>query len=107
MGRLAGELDMNCGYNASAGGIGQRHHRRAVRLILTNIGGASPGVLDRATLGSPAKYTFCFAENEAESPWGHFMWRGDFAECEHGYGLWSGSSHNVNDHAVILRRRFC
>jgi hypothetical protein len=25
--------------------------------------------LDRATLGGPAKYSFCFAENEEESPW--------------------------------------
>ena len=39
---------------------------RAVRLVLNNIGGATPGVLDRSTQGSPAKYAFCFAENEAD-----------------------------------------
>jgi hypothetical protein len=25
--------------------------------------------VDRAALGNPGKYTFCFAENEADSPW--------------------------------------
>jgi hypothetical protein len=42
---------------------------RALRLVLSNIGGAAPGVYDKATLGQPAKYTFCIAENEEESPW--------------------------------------
>jgi hypothetical protein len=42
---------------------------RAVRFILTNIGGATPGLYDKATLGQPAKYSFCIAENEEENPW--------------------------------------
>jgi hypothetical protein len=42
---------------------------RAVRLVLQNVGGAKPGEIDMATLGQPAKYTFCLAENEAQSPW--------------------------------------
>jgi hypothetical protein len=42
---------------------------RAMRLVIQNIGGALPGEMDRATQGQPAKYTFCCAENEAESPW--------------------------------------
>ena len=42
---------------------------RALRLVLSNIGGAAPGVYDKATLGQPAKYTFCIAENEEENPW--------------------------------------
>ena len=28
-----------------------------------------PGFLDRAVLGNPGKYSFCFAENEEDSPW--------------------------------------
>jgi hypothetical protein len=40
-----------------------------MRLVLQNIGGALPGEMDRATQGQPGKYTFCCAENEAESPW--------------------------------------
>jgi len=42
---------------------------RALRLVLSNIGGATPGLYDKATLGQPAKYTFCIAENEEENPW--------------------------------------
>jgi hypothetical protein len=45
---------------------------RALRLILLNVGGATPGTLDMATIGQPGKFTFCFAENEEESPWPPF-----------------------------------
>jgi hypothetical protein len=42
---------------------------RAVQLTLQNAAGARMGETDMATLGQPAKYGFCFAENEAENPW--------------------------------------
>jgi hypothetical protein len=42
---------------------------RAVRFVLTNIGGAAPGLYDKSTVGQPAKYTLCIAENEERSPW--------------------------------------
>ena len=42
---------------------------RAIRLIMTTIGGGVPQQADKSTLGNPAKYTCCFAENEANSPW--------------------------------------
>jgi hypothetical protein len=42
---------------------------RALRLVMQNIGGTLPGEMDRATQGQPGKYTFCCAENEADSPW--------------------------------------
>jgi hypothetical protein len=35
---------------------------RAVRLIQLNVGGAWPGSGDMATMGSPAKWTFCFSD---------------------------------------------
>ena len=57
---------------ANAFGPGNRANAtigRAVRLTLQNVGGARPGEIDMATLGQPGKYTFCFAENEAQSPW--------------------------------------
>jgi hypothetical protein len=62
------------GMNAAGNALGQGNRAnatigRAVRLILQNVGGAIPGVGDMATLGQPGKYTFCFAENEAASPW--------------------------------------
>ncbi len=42
---------------------------RAIRLIMTTIGGGVPQQADKSTLGNPAKYTCCFAEHEAGSPW--------------------------------------
>jgi hypothetical protein len=42
---------------------------RALRLMLMNIGHALPGEMDKSTLGQPAKYSLCFAENEAANPW--------------------------------------
>lgn len=63
-------LDINCGANVL--GQGWRANAtigRALRLIMTNIGGAVPGQFDKSTVGQPAKYTFCFGENEEENPW--------------------------------------
>ncbi len=42
---------------------------RAVRLIMMNVMNTRPGFLDRATLGNPGKYSFCFAEHEEDHPW--------------------------------------
>lgn len=42
---------------------------RAVRLCMMNIGHAYPGVSDMDTVGTPAKYSMCVAENEAANPW--------------------------------------
>lgn len=99
-GPIARELGINGGYNAL--GQGWRSNAsigRAVRLVMTNVGGARPGVLDRATQGSPAKYAYCFAENEAQSPWEPF-------HVEHGYDpgtstvtvVGAEGPHNINDH---------
>jgi hypothetical protein len=45
---------------------------RAIRLMLLNLGGGIPGVVSMSTFGQPSKYTFCIAENEADSPWEPF-----------------------------------
>jgi hypothetical protein len=69
-GPIAKEIRMNAAGNAL--GPGNRANAtigRAVSLMLLNIGGAKPGEFDMATLGQPAKYTCCFAENESTSPW--------------------------------------
>ena len=63
-------LDVNSG--SGCFGPGWRANAtigRALRLVLLNVGGGKPGVVDKATQGYPGKYTFCFAENEEESPW--------------------------------------
>jgi hypothetical protein len=69
-GPLARAVGMNSGGNAL--GQGNRANAtigRALQLVIRNVGGGKPGGVDRATLGNPGKYSFCFAEDEAGSPW--------------------------------------
>ncbi len=69
-GPVAERIGMNSGINAL--GQGNRANAtigRALQLVIRNVGGGRPGGVDRATLGNPGKYTFCFAEDEAGSPW--------------------------------------
>mgnify|MGYP000207784081 CR=1 FL=1 len=102
-GPIAKELGINSGYNAL--GSGCRSNAtigRAVRLSLVNIGGAQSGAGDMATFGSPAKYSYLAAENEADSPW-------EPLHVERGYAQWASTvtvigaecPHNVNDHQSI------
>lgn len=68
-GPVAKAIGMNAGVNAL--GQGNRANAtigRAVQLVIRNVGGGRPGELDRATLGTPGKYSFCFAEAE-DSEW--------------------------------------
>jgi hypothetical protein len=69
-GPMARAIGMNSGVNAL--GQGNRANAtigRALQLVVRNVGGGRPGGVDRATLGNPGKYTFCFAEDETGSPW--------------------------------------
>lgn len=42
---------------------------RALRLVIRNVCRAVPGFLDRASFSTPARYAFCFGENEEASDW--------------------------------------
>ncbi|MBI3376000.1 MAG: thioredoxin family protein [Betaproteobacteria bacterium] len=69
-GPVAKRIGMNSGLNAL--GQGNRANAtigRALQLIVRNVGGGRPGEVDRATLGGPGKYTFCFAEDESDPGW--------------------------------------
>jgi len=69
-GPIVKRLNLNAGINClGQGNWANATLGRALRLILQNIGRALPGAMDRATLGQPGKYSFCCAENEAQSPW--------------------------------------
>ncbi len=64
-GPMAARVGVNSGVNA----LGQGHRAnasigRALQLVVRNVGGGRPGEVDRATLGTPGKYSFCFAEAE-------------------------------------------
>lgn len=99
-GPIARELGLNARYGAFGPGVrANATIGRAVRLILLNVGGAAPGILDRSTQGQPAKYAFCVAENEAESPWEPLHVERGFAR-EHSTVTVTGADgpHNLNDH---------
>ncbi len=91
---------MNGGANAF--GSGNRANAtigRAVRLIMLNVGGGWPPDFDKSTLGHPGKYTYCVAENEADSPFAPY-------HVEHGYrpedstvfAIAAEAPHSVTDH---------
>jgi hypothetical protein len=69
-GPLAREVGVNSGRGAL--GHGWRANAaigRTLRLLITNVGGAVPGSVSKSIMGQPGRYSFCFAENEAGSPW--------------------------------------
>ena len=69
-GPIRRRIGMNSGVNVL--GQGNRANAaigRALQLVVRNVGGGRPGGVDRAALGNPGKYTFCFAEDEEGSPW--------------------------------------
>ena len=64
-----GPLGRRVGVNSGVNALGQGHRAnasigRALQLVIRNVGGGRPGEVDRATLGTPGKYSFCFAEAE-------------------------------------------
>ena len=99
-GPIAARLGVAGGPNAL--GNGHRANAvigRAVRLVLQNVGGARPGREDRATLGHPGKFTYCLAENEAQSPWEPLHVERGFSRDESTVTVCgSEAPHNVNDH---------
>lgn len=100
-GPLRKKLEINCGSNCFGQGTkANATIGRALQLTLLNVGGAKPGHMDRATHGSPAKYSFCFGENEEESPWEPYHVRRGFAASDSVVTVLAGeAAHNINDHA--------
>lgn len=72
LGIEAGHNVMGNGHRANAT-IG-----RALRLLMITAGGGRPGETDLAAFGTPAKFGFFLAENDAASPWEPFR-------VEHGH----------------------
>lgn len=99
-GPIAAELGMNGGANAF--GSGNRANAtigRAVRLIMLNVGGAWPGDLDKSTLGHPGKYTYCVAENEAQSPFAPYHVEQGYKPAESTvFALAAEAPHSATNH---------
>jgi hypothetical protein len=69
-GPARGALDINC--LAGCFGPGWRANAtigRALRLVIRNACRAIPNFLDRASFSTPARYSFCFGEDEEGSDW--------------------------------------
>jgi hypothetical protein len=63
-------LDINC--TAGCFGPGRRSNAvigRALRLVIRNCCNAIPGFADRAAFSQPARYSFCFGEDEESGVW--------------------------------------
>jgi len=99
-----GPIARQLGISGGANALGNGHRAnavigRAVRLVLQNVGGATAGETDRATLGHSGKFTYCLAENEAESPWEPLhVERGLRAGESAVTVLGAAAPTNVNDH---------
>jgi hypothetical protein len=101
---MNGHVSREIGASSGAGCLGPGNIAnasigRAVRLCLMNIAGAVPGLGDHATLGSPAKYSYAFAEFESESPWESLSNERGFKEDTSTTTVIAAEApQNVNDH---------
>ena len=99
-GPLAREVGMNGGANAF--GSGNRANAtigRAVRLVMLNVGGGWPPDFDKSTLGHPGKYTYCVAENEAESPFAPYHVEQGYRPSDSTvFAIAAEAPHSVTDH---------
>jgi hypothetical protein len=101
---VSGPLAHELGINGQTGcfGPGFRANAtigRAIRLIQQNVGGAFAQSTDMATQGNPAKFSFCFTENVAASPWEPFHVSLGFPADATTVTVVSGEGpNNINDH---------
>ena len=73
-GPIRNEIALNCGTNCF--GQGWRANAaigRALQLIMLNVAGARPAIMDRSTQGSPGKYAFCFGGERGGEPLGALL----------------------------------
>jgi hypothetical protein len=71
---INGPIARTLGINSKGNVFGQGNRAnaaigRTLQLVVRNVGGGRPGEIDRSVFGSPAKYSFCFAEDEEDPRW--------------------------------------
>jgi hypothetical protein len=97
-GPIAREIGMNSGtYALGPGNRSNATIGRALRLFIYNLGGGENGVNLMGTQGNVGSYAFCFAENEAASPWEPFQVSRGFKREESTITVFAGGwSHTGN-----------
>lgn len=107
-GPIANALGINATNNLFGPGVrANATIGRALRLVLLNCLQYRPGISDRATLGTPGKYTCCIAENEAGHPWEPWHVERGFSPQQSTVTLVAASTMtqiwNYGDHEQFLR----
>jgi hypothetical protein len=105
-GPIRHELGLNCGFGVF--GPGHRANAtvgRALRLLMTNVGGARAGEISMSTFGHPGRYTYCIGENEEASPWPPYHTsRGLPAETSSVSLFAAEGPHGISDHSSRTAR---
>ena len=102
---VSGPAAEGIGVNSGVNVFGPGHRAnatlgRAVRLIIINVTGGAPGLLDRATFGHGGKYSMCFAESTEASPWEPLHVQRGFAPEESAVTVMAVQApHQMGDHA--------
>ena len=98
-----GPVTKRIGMNWAGNALGQGNRAnatigRALQLVIRNVGGGRPQEIDRAVLGNPGKYTFCFAEDETDPDWVPLHMARGFARGSSTVTLFHGDGvHGVAD----------
>jgi hypothetical protein len=99
-GPIAKQLGISCKGNVfGPSSMASSTLGRALRLVYQNVGEVLPGTLDKATQGTPAKFTFCFAENEEVNPWAPYHVDRGFQSSDSTVTVYAAEAPaNINDH---------
>ncbi|MCW3063991.1 MAG: hypothetical protein JWN32_1163 [Solirubrobacterales bacterium] len=71
---VSGPIGLEVGMNSRHGVLGPGNRAnatigRTLRLVAMNVLDARPGLMDASSIGTPAKYTLAFAEDDPPAPW--------------------------------------
>jgi hypothetical protein len=99
---IHGSAGADLGFNGGLGAFGPGWRAnatvgRTVRFLLMHVGGARAGAGDASTQGQPSKYTFCIAENAADSPWPPYAWTKGVTADSAVTVACTENPHNVHD----------
>ena len=101
-GAIADDIGIQCRENLFGPGFrANATIGRSIRLVQMNCLSALPGQLDKSTQGWPGKFSLCFAEDAASSPWDPFHVRQGYEAAQSSVTIFaSESGHNVVNHGA-------